>query len=120
MKNLAIVVHDLSASSDFSVEKMLFWLGPLKAERFGIIPIFEAKTVEQLALVMNLHEVYNVIISNSYLVEKLTDCDTDAVAYQIRSETYAGTERNFLLLPNNEDVEWRLLEPALDRFEELL
>jgi hypothetical protein len=118
--NLAIFVHDLSPASDFSVEKMMLWLGPLKADRFGVIPIFEAKTINDLALAVNQYQIDNLIIASSYLIEELTETRSEAVEYTIRSQNHLGIERNVLLLPNNEDVEWIRLEPALDRFEELL
>lgn len=118
--NLVIVVNDLSPQSEFSVEKMLLWLGPLKVDRFGIIPIFGAKTVNELAYIVNTYGVENFILASSYLVEELSEHRIEAVQYQIRSEQWAGLELNALLLPDVEDVEWRKLEPALDLFKELL
>lgn len=120
MKNLAIIVHDLSCSSEFSVEKLLFWLAPLKAERFGIIPVFEVNTLEQFSLMVNSYEIENAIISNSKLIEQLYSKDISEVQYQIHATSYLGKELKLLLAPNNEDVVWHLMEQSLDRFEELL
>jgi hypothetical protein len=118
--NLVFVVNDLSPQREFSIEKLLLWLGPLKPERFGSIVVFEARTIQELALIMNQYEVENIVLASNYLVEKLGDNHIQCLEYQIRSEVWVGMQRNALLLPDVEDVQWSKLEPALDRFEELL
>ncbi len=119
MKNLAIIVHDLTPASEFSVEKMLMWLKPLKVENLGAIPIFQANTIEEFALVVNLYDLENIVISNSKLIELFYRRSIEQVEYQIHTISYLGKQFNILILPDNEDVVWDLAEESFDRFEEL-
>ncbi len=118
MRGLAIIVDDLNTVEPSDVVR---WCKPLEEvpNNIGAVPIFECKGLTDYSLVINEYKPGSIILASKFLAEKLYG-PLESVEYNIRIESWGGTEVTILVSPNAPEVDWLRMEAALDRLEEIL
>ena len=114
MEGVAIIIPWGASLSADTVEAIC---RPLFPDKIGAMPIFNADTVEEFNLIVNLYEPGTVIVAHTALENEMGWHHND---YSIRVKTSAFGDLKVLSLPAISDWDWDALVEVLNRLEEIL